>query len=51
MPSYTVYVGDHFIMSFPKKDDADFLKESLDILFQMERQHYEVSIKCEVRSL
>lgn len=48
MSIYTVYVGDHFIKAFPKEEDADFLKESLDIFFQMERLHFETSIKCEV---
>lgn len=48
MTTYTVFVGDHFFMSFPNEDDADFLTESLDIFFQMERLPYQASIKREV---
>lgn len=48
MPIYSVFVGPNFFKSFDKQDDADFLKESLDIFFQMEHLPYEATIKCEV---
>ncbi len=48
MPIYSVFVGPHFIKSFPDEDSAEFVVESLSLFFEMEHLHYEASIKCEV---
>lgn len=48
MTGYSVFVDDHYIMTLPDEGDADFLRESLDILFLAEHLHYKVSMKREV---